>query len=540
MSGIPSRGFRFATLLSVALLTMNASCATSAANDHVKQQTTKQKTNPHLLTTRTTSVSVFKNGLGFFIREGTAKKRDGWVMADRIPPAKFGTLAIYSHDEQEHVDIVGAGPGEIVEFDGVDAPDTIGARQHRLRAAEKLQVELAYEENGQPRTAAGKLVTARDDFTILDTGTQSIAVPTATVSRMQMLSMPLRIHVAGDEAKRAADSQIGMAYLSGGITWIPEYSVEILDDDTAQLTLRGTLVNEAEDLVHCDVNFVVGVPHFAHTGYMAPISVSQVIRTIGTAVAPRQIQSQIANRSALVRNTQTATPSSPTTVVDLPAGNAPGNLSAAVGNLPRLDSAGGSDYTVYTKQDMTIRRGEKAIVTLFTKKIRYTHIYRWAPPARMSHLLQLHNDSDTAWTTGPYLAVSGGRPLSEDLLTYTPKGGHAEIPVTAAINIANSKHEYETDRKLKAHEPTRYHYWDLVTLGGELKFRNFEKRDVDIVIDVRVPGKPTEASGDGQLISDSTKLKLIERQGTVSWTIRLKPGEEEQLTYSYERYVASQ
>ena len=523
--------------LPIAAVVLLAVISTSFAKADAKSA--EKKKNPHLLKTRTTSVSVFKNGLGFFMREGTAQKRDGWVMAEQIPPAKFGTLAIYSHDEDEFVDIVGSGPGEIVEFDGVDVADTLAARQQRLKAAEKLKIQLHYKENGTARTAAGTLVSAGEKFAILDTGQQSIAVPMATVSRMQMLAMPLRIHVEGKDDARSADTKIGVAYLSGGITWIPEYSVKILDDDTAELTLRGTLVNEAEDLIHCDVNFVVGVPHFAHTEFMAPIAVGQAIRTIGTAVAPRQLQTQIMNRGAIVSNYNTSDQFKHVTSSSVPPAR-PGDLKSATGNLPQINSAGGSDYTVYTKKDMTLRRGEKAIVTLFTKKIRYTHIYRWTPPARMRHLLQLHNDSDTAWTTGPYLAISGGRPLSEDLLKYTPKGGCAEIPVTAAINVASSKREYESDRKLKAHMPDKYKYWDLVTLSGELKIRNFEKRAVEIVIDVNVPGKPTRASEKGQLATDSTRLKLLERAGTVSWTITLKPGEDTTLTYSYERYVPTQ
>ena len=62
---------------------------------------------------------------------------------------------------------------------------------------------------------------------------------------------------------------------------------------------------------------------------------------------------------------------------------------------------------------------------------------------RMEHSLVLHNQTDTAWTTGPCLALSADRPLSEDLLKYTPKGGRGELPVTAAINVAHEKSERE-------------------------------------------------------------------------------------------------
>ncbi len=500
-----------------------------------------QEKNPHLLKPRTTSVSVFKNGMGFFSREGTAMKRDGWVMAEKIPPAKFGTLAIYSLDPDEVVDVVGSGPGEVVQFDGVDAPDDLEAKRQRLLATENVQVQFTYEENRQARTAAGKLVSVGPSFAILDTGQQSIAVPIEHISKMQVLQMPLRIHVIRDTDDEAEsdEAKIGIAYLSEGITWIPEYTVRILDDETAELTLRGTLVNEAEDLIHCDINFVVGVPHFAHSQFMAPIAVGQTVRTIGTAVAPTALRSQIMSRAAIVSNHSTSDQFKAQPVVDQNAVAQPGNIKAALGNVPQLSGPGGNDFTVYTKKDMSLRRGEKAIVTLFRQKVNYTHIYRWTPPGKMEHFLQLHNDGDSAWTTGPYLAMSGDRPLSEDLVKYTPRGGRCEISMSTAVNIPHIQDEVEIQRKLKAHSPSSNRYWDLVTLEGTLKVRNFEKEVVEIVINVPVAGKPIEASDEGTLSMDSNKLKLLERTGNVQWTISLEPGKDKTLTYKYERYVSS-
>ena len=44
------------------------------------------------------------------------------VLLDGADVAAFGTLAIYAHATDQTVDVVGAGPGEVVEFDGRDAP----------------------------------------------------------------------------------------------------------------------------------------------------------------------------------------------------------------------------------------------------------------------------------------------------------------------------------------------------------------------------------------------------------------------------------
>ncbi len=273
-----------------------------------------------------------------------------------------------------------------------------------------------------------------------------------------------------DEDKEpSGPSTLGMAYLRKGITWVPDYTLKVLDDDTAELTLRGTLVNEAEDLIHSDVHLVVGVPHFVHTDYLAPVAVGQVIRTIGAAMAaqavPQQVTTQIMNRAAIVSN---ATNANQFGAIPEPVNRpveAGGELSAALGNLPRLDNTAASDYTVYTKKDLTLRRGEKAIITLFTTRIKYSHIYRWSPPKAMEHSLVLHNDTATAWTTGPCLVLSGDSPLSEDLLKYVPKNGRGELPVTSAINVAHDKTGGETDRKLKAHSPSREVFFDLRHAG---------------------------------------------------------------------------
>jgi hypothetical protein len=519
--------------LATGLLTMS----TVAPACHARETDTD---NPHVWQSKVKSVAVFKNGLGFFIREGDVELRDGWCSTREIPPATFGTLAIYSHEKGHTVDMIGSGKGEVVEFDGIDSPDDTDAKRERLNASKDLKIQLSYNHHRTTREAAGKLVSVGRDYAILEAADNSFAVPIREITRMKTLELPVRVHLQDEKGREPDKTTLGMAYLRKGITWIPEYTVKILDDETAELTLRGTVVNEAEDLVHCDIHFVVGVPHFLHTDYMAPIAVGQVIRTIGVAVAPRQIQSQIMNRAAIVSNTTMADQFTMMPHVSerrVPSDG--GDLHGAVGNLPEMGGASASDYTVYTKKNITLRRGEKAIVTLFTKRVRYSHIYRWSPPAQLAHLLVLHNDTGTAWTTGPYLAVSGERPLSEDLLKYTPKGGRCEIPVTEAVNIAHDTSESESDRKLKAYSPHQNYYLDLVTLTGELRVHNFEKRPVDIVISATVAGRPASASEEGTCRADPTMLKLSARRGTIDWRITLEPQEKKVLTYTYEKYVPS-
>lgn len=491
--------------------------------------------NPHRWKPKVTSVTVFKNGLGFFLREGKVALRDGWCVSEAVPPATFGTLAIYSHAEDETVDIVGSGPGEMTAFDGVDAPGDAETKRARLETCKFLNIHLTYRQHGSERTAAGQLVSVGPEFAVLQTDGNNMAVPVEGVTKLQILENPLRAHVSSDGGGSPADTTLGMAYLRKGITWIPEYTLTLIDEDTAELTLRGTLINEAEDLVHCDVNFVVGVPHFLHTEFLAPIAVGQVIRTVGAAVAPREVMTQIMNRAAVAVDTR----ADQFGVVDRPVPEGGRDLAQATGNLPEWEQAGASDFTLYERKDMTLRQGEKAIVTLFTKRIKYGHIYRWAPPNDIEHFLVLHNETDAPWTTGPCLATGGGSALSEDLLRYVPAGGKGEFRVTTAINIAHDRRESEVDRALKAHQPAHNTFVDLVTLDGVLTARNYGKTPAALVVALSLPGRPTMASDDGRIELDTANLKLLERTGSVQWDTLLAPGETRRLTYKYERYVPS-
>ena len=59
--------------------------------------------NQHLWNPKTRTVAVFKNGLAFFTQEGSVTPRDGWCYAQDVPPAAFGTLAIYALNSEQVV-----------------------------------------------------------------------------------------------------------------------------------------------------------------------------------------------------------------------------------------------------------------------------------------------------------------------------------------------------------------------------------------------------------------------------------------------------
>ncbi len=514
-----------------------------------KESTEGQKENPYVWKSKVASVAVFKNGVGFFLREGKTKLRDGWCLAQTIPPASFGTLVVFPQEANRTIDIVGAGGGDAVAFDGVDSPNDEALKRSRLENCINLRVQLSYSENGKQSSATGRVVSVGNEHVILEAETNSLAVPLERVTKLLVLDNPMRIHVASNDKKPAEETTLSMTYLRKGITWIPEYSLKLLDDSTAELTLRGTLVNEAEDLINCDVQFVAGVPHFAHTDYLEAVSAGQVVRTTDAALASsqmtqaqqqlaltRQLAQQSAVRAAGLDNANRSSDAASRSAAD----SGEHNLQNVLGNLPRIESEGASDYTVYECKGVTVRLGEKAVITLLTKTIQYRHGYRWHVPNDIEHCFLLQNDTDSAWTTGPCLVLSDNRALSEDLLKYVPRGGMGELTVTTAVNMGREQNESETGRKQQAYQLIGGYFADLVSLGGELRLRNFEKKSADIIVELTVRGKPTSASDEGDIVLNTQDLRLLERTATITWQVTVPAGQMKTLTYQYERYVPAQ
>jgi len=182
-------GFASACLAAIVAMALAPDCTAAPAT-----QPAAKDDNPHVWKSKVTSVAVFKNGLGFFMREGDVELRDGWALAKEVPPALFGTLAIFAHDKDQTVDIVGAGPGETVEFDGVDAAKDLDAKRQRIAAYTDLGVQLTYKSAATTRTAAGKVKSAEGKYAILESDANTFAVPLEDVTKLQVLDLPIRAH----------------------------------------------------------------------------------------------------------------------------------------------------------------------------------------------------------------------------------------------------------------------------------------------------------------------------------------------------------
>ena len=83
------------------------------------------------------------------------------------------------------------------------------------------------------------------------------------------------------------------------------------------------------------------------------------------------------------------------------------------------------------------------------------------------------------------------RPMSQDMLNYTPSKGHTFIKLTEAPDVKIEQAEKEISRQEKAKSPTQNdgHWYDLVKVEGQVKIRNYKGETIDLNVRRTINGK---------------------------------------------------
>ena len=79
-----------------------------------------------------------------------------------------------------------------------------------------MKIKLQYEQKGQKRSAAGKLISLGGEYVVLENEGNNFAVPLEGIYDMQVLELPLRIHFASETSlpNDKADKKLGMGLSS--------------------------------------------------------------------------------------------------------------------------------------------------------------------------------------------------------------------------------------------------------------------------------------------------------------------------------------
>jgi hypothetical protein len=361
----------------------------------------------------------------------------------------------------------------------------------------------------------------------------------------------------------AGAGQLRLYYFTPGIRWIPTYRLENIDA-SPRLSLQGEIINELEDIAGARVDLVAGVPNFRFKGVVSPLSLERTLRNALAAAAP-VIMGQVQSLSNAAfggggwreQTTQPAT------------------------DAPVL-SSGEQDLYVYRTGTMSLVKGGRATLPLWTADAPLSHIYTLhidanqearpepqeprpmygqpslpdegfqsgpASPLRLLrhqvwHQLELSNTGEKPWTTGPALVLKEALPIAQELLTYTAVGAKTRLPLTVAVDVRGDYSEVELSRQPNALQ-WNHNNFGLIRKRGTATIRNFRKEPVRVCITLAIPGKADEASDNGVISIDDFRQSdwisnwqyRINNHSDVTWEFELKAGETRTVSCGYGFYV---
>jgi hypothetical protein len=352
----------------------------------------------------------------------------------------------------------------------------------------------------------------------------------------------LRFKVKGGSPKE----KLTMGYLEHGVGWTPSYLISLSDDTHAQITMQAVVTNDAEDIQDADLFFVVGVPNFAYANLPSPMTLQQSLIDL-----MKDARSDFDRKKSLFSNALQGQ------VIALDeAQSAPISLTPSV---DELSSAPEEDLFLYNRSGVTLARGERASYNVFAGDVTYEHIYNWDVEDQprvdaygnvitnpnpqdgnradsVWHAIRLKNSTKFPWTSAPALVISGDKPISQDTLSYTPKSASSTLNITVATDVRASHEEREVGRLQDLTHRPNYTY-ELVTVEGRLKVKNYKTKAVRLAIGKTLRGRVETQSDVGKAVRLAEGIESDNPKSHLSWEISLNPGEERVLTYRYKIWI---
>lgn len=519
---------------------------------------------------KTVAVAAFKNGLAFVLRQGEIPLTAGAARLSPIPTATLGTLWLapvnpeakideivayrYNTPTQRPIQTIGeilranAGKTVTISYQAKDyTGEVVGLQPPAPEPA--APVALTDVRYGQPQP--------HEDYLLLRTDKRLMAFPLGGISSanlpddailretVQTPTQALRLKLKSTSAKE----KISMGYLEHGLGWTPSYLISLTDDTNAQITMQAVVTDDAEDLQNAQLFFVVGVPNFAYSNTISPMSLQQSLvdfmkdaeRDEDRKKSFGALSNAISGQAAMFDRAESA----------------PINL---VNGVDEMASAPEEDLFLYSRSDVTLAKGERATYNVFSGSVAYEHLYNWEVEDQprvdaygnvinqgqnmpdntradsIWHSIRLKNSTKFPWTSAPALVISGGKPVSQDTLTYTQKGATSTLRITVATDLRASHEEREVARQQELNHRRGYNY-DLVTVEGRLKVKNYKSKEVHLAIGKTLRGKTEFQSDMGKTVQLGEGIESDNPKSRLTWEITLAPGQERLVTYRYKIWV---
>ncbi len=447
--------------------------------------------------TQLKTVSIFKDGFGYYVREGKVKLEDGWATAKSLPTAVRGTMWVYPGDAGDSIDTLYSVKSNEISGGGADA----------IKKALANKIGLDVVVTASNKTFAGKLSRLDADMLMLDVGGAFTAITYGSIQKVVLPGFGLRVKLKTDKPEKV--TTIGIAYVQEGARWEPSYILNMKAGGAATMALRGTVLNLPETLKNCDIRFVVGSPQLVNRGQ-------------GDTFTTAALKELEADKDDARRGQAADEKKAPTLTATPP---------------PFAAGEGSGELYFYTKTGFNIEKGDTAMVTIFEQPTTVKPQYEWlADVDELTYILKIDNSSGQPFTDGPVFVVEDGRPLGQETIKFTPSGSTAELRLARGFGLRTEKTDIETGRGgVLTVGKTQFL---PVKMKGTLKVTNFRNTEAPIKITRTVRGKMTTIGQNGVVKDTQVFTGDPNAVYKIEWNATIPANGTMSFDYEYETYTA--
>jgi hypothetical protein len=496
---------------------------------------------------KASQVVVFKNGTSFFVKKVEVKpeKNKGYI-AD-LPEALFGTFWIYGQTgrlqritsmekemRQKESQKVNSMSALLYANQGEKAHLLLETGEHIEAKIENVEGNFVFLQVLKPTSSFRALSIEAVKQANFE---KAPAMEVAYLTKQRVLELEFQNPQSKEEVE--------LVYMQKNFAWLPNYSIELLDDTKARMSLRASVMNDAEDIYESDLSLVVGVPNFKYADFLEPLASRQSVAQFLAALNGGS-SDYYANRimsNAIVA--QSARYEAADMDYVLPETEA------------TMETSTQEDLFFYSLKKVILPKGARAFYTLFQEEVKYRHLYQTQIPPNnlygnldkgnqniiVNHSIEMKNTTAYPWTTGTAMVTNLNQnqrnPLSQDMLPYVAKGAEGILPLTASPEILVKHSENEIERKsgIKQKDGRTY---ELLTVEGVLTLRNAKDKAITLKIKRNVVGNmlKTDATWKVDKVLVNSYASAINAQNEVTWEVELGAGAEKEIRYSYQIYVA--
>lgn len=505
-------------------------------------------------------ISMFKNGLAMVSTRTQVPKAGTYQIA--TPEARYGSLWIawepgLKLDQIISREVNTEERAPVLSVEDVLRANTGKSISIKLRGADAwakgilLEIPVPDEELDEDNPnfwdpSSGDLLLFRTEQGVIALDPDRVeqarfedddpATILSTQDTTQMLAFEAR---SGEGEGRS----VALSYLISGIAWSPSYTINLSDEETAQIACKAVIVNDLMDISACEVELIAGFPNLKFAGVptaLGPTPLDRLLSTLVQAEEEGQSGSRMMLQQALSNTSAGAgfgLYGDDTAYDDYVSIDAP------------LQGEGAEDLYFYQLPDVTLAKGERGYFPMFKADVPYRHIYTWditdfidrydryEPQPEDSrqivwHSLELTNTTKQPWTTASGMTVVDGRVLGQDVLRYTPPKGTTLMKITQAVSINTEQNEVEIERERNAvtfHGST----YDKVTVEGKLSITNFKDKAVTLKINKLVSGEVESAEANPKIVKIASGLNRVNPRSKLTWEAEIEPGKDNAVTITY-------